>query len=142
MATRPLLANVWRGLQEVAKLEVGQQMSLSHVSTQEVTIFHFSYRNRFLISDIKKQFTLSPLSARIEPGSKIEINCTPPPGVPQPQISWLKNNENMPTSSSSSVTITKEGNLIISQAKSQVRGLHDFRSTKIFYFHYFNFMWN
>lgn len=69
---------------------------------------------------------MSPLSARIEPGSKLEINCTPPQAQPQPQISWLKNNENIP-SSSSTVTITKEGHLIINSANSQVRGLHDFR---------------
>jgi TusA-related sulfurtransferase len=60
------------------------------------------------------------LTARIEPGSKLEIKCTPPQAQPEAQTSWLKNNENIPTSTSS-VTITKEGNLIINSAKSQVR---------------------
>lgn len=79
---------------------------------------HAIYLIAFL--DIRKQFTLSPLTARIEPGSKLDIKCIPPLAQPEAQISWLKNNEDIPPNTSS-VTITKEGSLIINSAKSQVR---------------------
>lgn len=58
------------------------------------------------------------MSARIEPGSKLEIKCTPPHGNPLPQISWLRNNEVI-TNSPPHVTITKDGNLFLLSSKNQ-----------------------
>lgn len=63
---------------------------------------------------------LSPPSARIEPGFRLEIKCTLPNAVPQAKLSWLKNNEEI--ESSQSIAITKEGSLIIQSAKVQDTG--------------------
>lgn len=71
------------------------------------------------VVDLKKHsFVTSPLSARLEPGSKIEIKCTPPSGFPKPKISWMKNNDIL--METSSIAFTKEGHLLIHGAKAQV----------------------
>lgn len=71
-----------------------------------------------LFSDIKKQFSIPPVSVRVEAGGRSEIRCGAPSGVPQATLQWLKNGA--PLMSDSSVLVTAEGNVLITHASLQV----------------------
>jgi Immunoglobulin I-set domain len=58
---------------------------------------------------------MSPPSARLEPGYQLELKCTPPDSLPKARIFWQKNGQDI--MSTSSITITQEGSLIIHSAK-------------------------
>jgi Immunoglobulin domain len=58
---------------------------------------------------------LSPPSARLEPGSQLDLKCTLPSATPAAARSWLKNGFKI--ESSATVTITKDGNLIVHSVK-------------------------
>jgi Immunoglobulin domain/Thrombospondin type 1 domain len=58
---------------------------------------------------------LSPPSARLEPGTQLELKCTMPSATPAAARSWLKNGVKI--ESSSTVTITKDGSLIVHSVK-------------------------
>jgi hypothetical protein len=58
---------------------------------------------------------LSPPSARIEPGFSLDLKCTLPSAMPPAARSWLKNSVKI--ESSSTITITQDGSLIIHSAK-------------------------
>ncbi|CRL02294.1 CLUMA_CG015370, isoform A [Clunio marinus] len=73
-----------------------------------------------VLAHLEKNFILSPPSARIEPGSPLEIKCTLPNALPPAVRSWLKNNQKI--EQSSSITITQDGSLIIHSAKVQDSG--------------------
>jgi hypothetical protein len=59
---------------------------------------------------------MSPPSARIEPGYQLELKCTPPDSLPKARITWQKNGEDLGRSSSS-ITITQDGHLLIHTTK-------------------------
>lgn len=81
-----------------------------------------SFISLFQFADIKKQFTIPPQSVRVESGSRAEIRCGAPEGIPKPKIQWLKNG--MPIVQDSSVLVTNEGHILISHAELPVRLLH------------------
>lgn len=58
---------------------------------------------------------MSPPSARIEPGNQLEIKCTLPSASPPAARSWKKDTQFLEPSSS--LTLTKEGSLIIHSVK-------------------------
>jgi hypothetical protein len=64
---------------------------------------------------LEKNFILSPPSARLEPGYQLELKCSPPDAFPKVRIAWQKNAQDL--ASSSSITLTDEGNLIIHSVK-------------------------
>lgn len=41
--------------------------------------------------DLKKNFLSPPYSLSVEAGRNAELRCSPPPGVPQPKVYWLRN---------------------------------------------------
>lgn len=47
----------------------------------------------------------------------MQIRCHPPPGVPPPQVYWLKNG--LPLESDTNVIVSTEGHLLVSQARLQ-----------------------
>ncbi|KAG5681635.1 hypothetical protein PVAND_011051 [Polypedilum vanderplanki] len=62
-----------------------------------------------------QNFIMAPPSARIEPGYQLELKCTPPDSLPKAVISWQKNGQDL--MSSSSITVTQDGSLIIHSTK-------------------------
>lgn len=64
---------------------------------------------------MEKNFILSPPSARLEPGYQLELKCTSPDSLPKAKQWWQKNGQNL--TSSSSMTLTQEGSLIIHSVK-------------------------
>lgn len=72
----------------------------------------------FCFSDIKKQFSIPPVSVRVEAGGRSEIRCGAPSGVPKATLLWLKNGA--PLMSDSSVLVTAEGYVLITHASLQV----------------------
>lgn len=52
-------------------------------------------------TDLKKHFLPPPYSLSVEAGRNAELRCTPPLGVPQPKVYWLKNGSPLDTVSSS-----------------------------------------
>lgn len=67
------------------------------------------------VLDLDKNFILSPPSARVEPGNQLEIKCTLPSASPPAARSWMKNSQLLEPSSS--LSLTKEGSLIIHSVK-------------------------
>lgn len=82
-----------------------------------IILFHtsFFFFQIFSFLVLEKNFILSPPSARIEPGNQLEIKCTLPESSPPAVRSWLKNNK--PLESSSSLSLTEDGSLIIHSVK-------------------------
>lgn len=48
-------------------------------------------------TDLKKHFLSPPYSLSVEAGRNAELRCTPPLGVPQPKVYWLKNGSPLET---------------------------------------------
>lgn len=71
-------------------------------------------------SDLKKQFEVNPTSTRVEIGHQTELRCVPPAGLPPPRIYWLRGGQ--PLQSDTSVIVSSEGHLLISQARVQDSG--------------------
>lgn len=61
-----------------------------------------------------------PDSTRVEIGHQTELRCVPPVGLPPPRISWLRNGQ--PLQTDTSILVTSEGHLLISQARVQDTG--------------------
>lgn len=73
-----------------------------------------------LFSDLKKQFEVNPTSTRVEDGHRTELRCVPPVGLPPPRIYWLRNGQ--PLQTDTSIIVSTEGHLLISQARTQDTG--------------------
>ncbi|XP_053979715.1 netrin receptor UNC5C-like isoform X2 [Hylaeus volcanicus] len=54
------------------------------------------------VAYLKKHFLSPPYSLSVEVGRNAELRCTPPLGVPQPKVYWLKNGSPLETISGSS----------------------------------------
>ena len=68
-------------------------------------------------TDLKKQFDSPPYSQNVEMDRQVQIRCHPPPGVPPPQVYWLKNG--LPLEPDTNVIVSTEGHLLVSQARLQ-----------------------
>ncbi|KAF3421371.1 hypothetical protein E2986_08072 [Frieseomelitta varia] len=53
------------------------------------------------VAYLKKHFLSPPYSLSVEAGRNAELRCTPPLGVPQPKVYWLKNGSPLETVASS-----------------------------------------
>ncbi|XP_071857442.1 netrin receptor UNC5C isoform X3 [Bombus fervidus] len=53
------------------------------------------------VAYLKKHFLSPPYSLSVEAGRNAELRCTPPLGVPQPKVYWLKNGTPLETMTSS-----------------------------------------
>jgi hypothetical protein len=58
---------------------------------------------------------MAPPSARVEPGYQLELKCTPPDSQPRARVTWQKNGQEL--ASSSFITLTQDGSLIIHSTK-------------------------
>ncbi|XP_065163620.1 netrin receptor UNC5B isoform X2 [Atheta coriaria] len=72
------------------------------------------------VAYLKKQFEENPNSVKVEHGNQLELRCAAPQGLPKPSISWLRGGQ--PLQTDTSVIVTTEGNLLISQARTQDTG--------------------
>ncbi|XP_052896808.1 netrin receptor unc-5-like [Anopheles moucheti] len=70
-----------------------------------------------IVAYLKKHFELQETRVRAEVGEKLEVGCVAPKGYPKPQITWLKNN--FTVTSSSLLTFTTEGNIMITSLSLQ-----------------------
>ncbi|XP_053665316.1 netrin receptor unc-5-like [Anopheles marshallii] len=70
-----------------------------------------------IVAYLKKNFELQETRIRAEVGEKLEIRCVAPKGYPKPQVTWLKNN--FTVTSSSLLTFTTEGNIVITSLNLQ-----------------------
>lgn len=73
---------------------------------------------------------MAPPSARIEPGYQLEIKCTPPDSLPKARVTWQRNGQDL--SSSSSITLTQDGSLIIHSTKVLDSGNYTCSAENIF----------
>lgn len=69
------------------------------------------------VAYLKKQFDSPPYSQNVEMDRQVQIRCHPPPGVPPPQVYWLKNG--LPLEPDTNVIVSTEGHLLVSQARLQ-----------------------
>ncbi|XP_046664973.1 netrin receptor UNC5C-like isoform X2 [Homalodisca vitripennis] len=69
------------------------------------------------VAYLKKQFDSPPYSQNVEMDHQAELRCHAPPGVPPPQIYWLRNG--LPLETDTNVIVSSEGHLLISQARLQ-----------------------
>uniref|UniRef100_A0A1B6BY64 Netrin receptor UNC5 n=1 Tax=Clastoptera arizonana TaxID=38151 RepID=A0A1B6BY64_9HEMI len=69
------------------------------------------------VAYLKKQFEEPPYPTSIEMDREVEMRCHPPAGVPTPQVYWLRNG--LPLEPDTSVIVSSEGHLLISQARLQ-----------------------
>lgn len=76
--------------------------------------------NFLFFSDLKKQFEVNPTSTRVEVGHRTELRCVPPVGLPPPRIYWLRGGQ--PLQTDTSIIVSTEGHLLISQARTQDTG--------------------
>lgn len=79
-----------------------------------------NYNAVLLISDLKRQIEVVPVSTRVEIGHQTELRCVPPVGLPNPRIYWLRNGQ--PLQTDTSILVSSEGHLLISQARIQDTG--------------------
>ncbi|XP_053963967.1 netrin receptor unc-5 [Anastrepha ludens] len=64
------------------------------------------------IAYIRKHFTTSPTSLKVELGSKAELHCDPPGAFPEPKITWFKNNNPLTVSNDHGIAISIDGTTI------------------------------
>ncbi|XP_046664969.1 netrin receptor UNC5C-like isoform X2 [Homalodisca vitripennis] len=69
------------------------------------------------VAYLKKHFEVPPYSQSVEMDHQAELRCHAPPGVPPPQIYWLRNG--LPLETDTNVIVSSEGHLLISQARLQ-----------------------
>ncbi|CAK9832384.1 Netrin receptor UNC5C [Anthophora retusa] len=92
------------------------------------------------VAYLKKHFLSPPYSLSVEAGRNAELRCTPPLGIPQPKVYWLKNGSPLETitsstpgssmadsipnevSSSNSFLRTGDGHLILGEAELRHQG--------------------
>lgn len=74
----------------------------------------------FFFPDLKKQFEVNPTSTRVEVGHRTELRCVAPVGLPPPRIYWLRGGQ--PLQTDTSIIVSTEGHLLISQARTQDTG--------------------
>lgn len=87
------------------------------------TVFNnpfYSYVSIIFFPDLKKQFEVNPTSTRVEVGHRTELRCVPPVGLPPPRIYWLRGGQ--PLQTDTSIIVSTEGHLLISQARTQDTG--------------------
>ena len=60
----------------------------------------------------------SPHPQSVEVGKQVEMRCIPPAGEPPPDVYWLKNNVKIEPADKN-VILSKEGHLLIGEAKLQ-----------------------
>lgn len=63
---------------------------------------------------------MNPTSTRVEKGHQTELRCVAPVGLPPPRIYWLRNGQALQTDTS--IIVTSEGHLLISQAQEHDTG--------------------
>lgn len=99
-----------------AKGDVKSRPAMVKIASKSRIIIKFFLKITFwYILELDKSFIMAPPSARIEPGYQLELKCTPPDSVPKARLSWQRNGQEL--SSSSLLTITHDGNLIIHSTK-------------------------
>ncbi|XP_066155178.1 netrin receptor UNC5B-like isoform X1 [Euwallacea fornicatus] len=73
------------------------------------------------VAYLKKQFDLNPEPVvKVELGHHTELKCIAPQGMPPPRVYWLRGGQVL--QSDSSVLVTTEGHLLISEARTQDTG--------------------
>ncbi|XP_045470245.1 netrin receptor UNC5B [Harmonia axyridis] len=72
------------------------------------------------VAYLKKQFDVNPESTRVEIGHQMELRCVAPMGMPPPRIYWLRGGQ--PLQSDTTMLVSSEGQLLISQARPQDTG--------------------
>lgn len=63
---------------------------------------------------------MNPVSTRVEIGHQMELRCAAPMGMPPPRIYWLRGGQ--PLQSDTTMLVSSEGQLLISQARPQDTG--------------------
>ncbi|XP_055917362.1 netrin receptor unc-5 isoform X2 [Eupeodes corollae] len=69
------------------------------------------------VAYIRKQFAVSPTSLRVEIGSRAELHCKPPNGIPSPTIQWYKND--FPILDVEGIEITADKSLVLNKVSLQ-----------------------
>ncbi|XP_067629271.1 netrin receptor unc-5 isoform X2 [Eurosta solidaginis] len=64
------------------------------------------------IAYIRKHFTTSPTSLRIELGAKAELHCEPPGGFPEPKVTWFKNNSPIQNDNDHGIAVSNDDTTI------------------------------
>lgn len=73
------------------------------------------------VADLRRHFVSPPIATSVELYGQTSLRCLGPAGAPLPTLTWLKNGVPILPGSSSTVLLSAEGHLLVSQATLQVR---------------------
>ncbi|VDN20210.1 unnamed protein product [Gongylonema pulchrum] len=67
--------------------------------------------------DIRKHFYQTPTSENVPEGGTVHMHCSPPDGVPEVEVFWMKDGNEIERQSDPNMIIANDGSLIISAAR-------------------------
>ncbi|XP_071487948.1 roundabout homolog 2-like [Diadema antillarum] len=82
------------------------------------------------ITDLKTDFKLEPESDQLISGDSAVLVCTPPRGYPNPEVTWLKNDE-LIEPDNIRVKIMADGNLMLKELRKDDEGVYKCRATNV-----------
>ncbi|CAH8525880.1 unnamed protein product [Schistosoma turkestanicum] len=80
---------------------------------------------------LNDEFSVNPSDVEVDEGTSVTLECSPPKGLPKPQISWIKNNktvinaghvQNSYNSDMSNIEMMSNGNLRLNPVRMKDRG--------------------
>ncbi|XP_054257308.1 roundabout homolog 2-like [Macrosteles quadrilineatus] len=84
---------------------------------------HTTSRNATLqVGVLREEFRVEPSNLRVAQGETALLECGPPKGVPEPQVSWKKNGVLLEVDTSDRLKIVDGGNLAIQNARKADEG--------------------
>lgn len=81
---------------------------------------HIIERHVSFFADLRKQFVTPPVAVNVELYGQTSLRCLGPQGAPPAHISWMKNGNPLIPGTSSTMLVSAEGHLLVSQATLQV----------------------
>ncbi|XP_049871149.1 roundabout homolog 1-like [Pectinophora gossypiella] len=76
------------------------------------------------VAVIRDDFRVEPRDVHVAAGEPAQLECTPPKGVPEPTVHWLKDGQIYDIEVSGRVTVTESGNLKILETLPADSGLY------------------
>ncbi|ESO83263.1 hypothetical protein LOTGIDRAFT_236713 [Lottia gigantea] len=71
---------------------------------------------------LEEEFAMEPVDSEVRVGVAAELVCSPPFGGPEPEVSWLRDNERVDTTRDGNVEITVDGSLSILSMRKKYEG--------------------
>lgn len=76
----------------------------------------------FIFAVLRDDFRLDPQNTRVAQGETALLECAPPRGTPEPQISWRKNGQRLDTDNSKRIRVVDGGNLAVQDVRQTDEG--------------------